>query len=123
VRQLDRTTNAFVLKNSQHLCTLATMNGEVMNQQPDANPGMNASIVVVAQKREWKKGLLPAGNPFMAELQAGTPAFAPASPSSATTTATATSPLGARTPLSISTTVSRWVDAAWPKARFVISSG
>lgn len=38
-----------------------------MNQQPNGNPGMNASgapMIVVVPEREWKAGLLQAGNPF-----------------------------------------------------------
>ncbi|KLO16121.1 hypothetical protein SCHPADRAFT_995357 [Schizopora paradoxa] len=43
------------------------MNGEVTNEQPVGNPGMDASGIpklVIIPEREWKAGLLRAGNPF-----------------------------------------------------------
>jgi len=45
------------------------MSGQAFNQQPNGNPGMNTSgapVVVIVPEREWKKGLLAAGNPFTA---------------------------------------------------------
>jgi len=51
--------NVFTLQGTTLLppSIIRVMNGKVTNQQPDPNPGMDAS------EREWKKGLFVAMNP------------------------------------------------------------